>query len=107
MAELEPTGIGDYDDDGIADLMVRFNREALIAHLDGVVGEVELALSGELIAGPAFEGSDTITVINPGKQYERPSLDTIIGSTRRRRRRRRPQRPAPSCASRGTSSDVR
>ncbi len=33
-AEDSPTEIGDYDDDGIPDLMVKFDRKALIEHLE-------------------------------------------------------------------------
>jgi len=63
-AEDHPTKIGDYDDDGIPDLMVKFDRQALIDYLDGTTGEVTLTVSGELNDGTSFEGSDTVTVIN-------------------------------------------
>lgn len=43
-AELGPSGIGDYDDDGIPDLMVKFSRSAVQAILEP--GEVELAVIG-------------------------------------------------------------
>ena len=67
-AEDHPTEIGDYDNDGVPDLMVKFDRQALIEYLDGTTGEVTLTVSGELSDGTSFEGSDTITVINPGKK---------------------------------------
>jgi hypothetical protein len=66
-AEHRPTELGDYDDDGFTDLMVKFNRQALIEYLDGTTGEVTLTVSGELGDGTPFEGNNTITVINPGK----------------------------------------
>lgn len=66
-AEAHPTEVGDYDDDGITDLMVKFDRSALIEYLDATTGEVTLTVSGELNDGTPFEGSDTITVIDQGK----------------------------------------
>jgi hypothetical protein len=66
-AEAHPIEIGDYDNDGIPDLMVKFDRQALIEYLDGTTGEVTLTVSGELGDGTPFEGSDAITVINPGR----------------------------------------
>lgn len=63
-AESHPTEIGDYDADEIPDLMVKFDRQALIEHLGGGTGEVILTVSGELIDGITFEGSDTINIIN-------------------------------------------
>ena len=61
-AELEPIIIGDYDSDGVPDLMVKFDRQAVIAYLGDTTGEVTLTVSGR-VAGVPFEGSDTITVI--------------------------------------------
>lgn len=66
-AEDHPAGVGDYDADGIPDLMVKFDRQALIEYLDGATGEVTLRVRGELGDGTPFEGSDTITAINKGK----------------------------------------
>ena len=60
QAELHPTGIGDYDEDGIPDLMVKFSRQDLIAILS--VGEATLTITGEVCDTP-FEGSDIIRVI--------------------------------------------
>lgn len=71
-AEKHPTEIGDYDDDGIPDLMVKFDRAAVInAILNlGVSSgaEVELTVTGELYDGTLFEGTDTIKVIDRGKK---------------------------------------
>ena len=55
-----PAEVGDYDTDGVADLMVKFNRQDLIAILG--VGEVTLTITGE-VDETSFEGSDTIQVI--------------------------------------------
>ena len=65
QAEVRPTEIGDYDNDGIADLMVKFDRQELISLLE--VGDAELKVAGELYDGTPFEGSDTIRVIDKGK----------------------------------------
>ncbi len=65
-AEINPTEVDDYDDDGISDLMVKFDRQALIEYLDGATGDVTLRVKGEVAETP-FEGEDTITVVSPGK----------------------------------------
>jgi hypothetical protein len=61
-AEAYPTGIGDYDYDGIADLMVKFDRSVVQEILEPGE-EVEITVTGE-VAGTPFEGSDTIIVID-------------------------------------------
>jgi len=65
-----PTEIGDYDTDGILDLMVKFNRTELTAHIyhvSGITyGNVTLMITGQLTDGTTFEGSDTIKVIFGG-----------------------------------------
>jgi len=63
-ALAKPTEIGDYDGDGILDLMVKFNCTAVQLILE--VGEsVEITIYGALIDGRLFEGKDTIKVICP------------------------------------------
>ncbi|MFX1574986.1 MAG: hypothetical protein ACFFB0_19790 [Promethearchaeota archaeon] len=62
IADSSPSGIGDYDEDGIPDLMVKFDRQAVIGLFNP--GEnVEIMISGELNDGTPFEGTDTIRVI--------------------------------------------
>lgn len=61
-ALAKPTEIGDYDGDGVPDLMVKFNRQDLIAILSE--GEATLTMTGE-VNGIPFEGSDTVRVNNP------------------------------------------
>ncbi len=62
QAENNPTKIDDYDNDGTADLMIKFNREATQKIIE--LGEkVKITVSGEFIDGLQFEGIDTIRVI--------------------------------------------
>jgi len=60
-AELSPTEIGDYDDDGIPDLMVKFDRKAVIQVV--TLGDRTIKITGSFYDGTEFEGSDTIRVI--------------------------------------------
>ena len=73
-AEPSPTEIGDYDSDGIADLMVKFDRQEVIDELEWdwtVVYSEEITITLNLNDGTAGEGSDTIKVLpeeNKGKR---------------------------------------
>jgi len=61
-ALLHPTGVGDEDNDGIPDRMVKFDRAHVIELLPP--GEhVEAAVSGELNDETPFAGADFIRVI--------------------------------------------
>lgn len=60
-----PTAIGDYDEDGVPDLMVCFNRTQLIDYIISMGIEYDnatLAISGELFDGTPFEGNAVIKV---------------------------------------------
>ena len=59
-AESHPTKIGVFDEAGISDLMVKFDRQDLIDILSA--GEATLTITGKVNDTP-FEGSDTIRVI--------------------------------------------
>lgn len=63
-AEEKPTSIGDEDGDGIPDLMVKFDRQALTGYLEVEAGERLLTISGALSDGTRLQGSDTIRVIH-------------------------------------------
>ena len=67
QAEPRPAKIGDYDSDGVIDLMVKFDRSAVQQILD-VGNQVEITIAGELADGTLFEGMDTIRVIEKEKQ---------------------------------------
>ena len=59
-----PIDVVDHDQDGIYELMVKFDRQLVIDYLEStgqVEGEVSLVLTGA-IDGKAFEGADTIVV---------------------------------------------
>ncbi len=61
-AEDHPTNISDYDEDGIPDLMVKFNRQEVQDILEP--GEnVVITVNGKLFDGTLFEGTDYIRVI--------------------------------------------
>jgi len=72
---LAPTTIGDYDNDGISDLMVKFRRDAVISYVIANIDMTQLAqkgsmtttltITGKLNDGTLFQGSDTITIILP------------------------------------------
>jgi parallel beta-helix repeat protein len=66
--EPVPTEIGDYDSDGIPDLMVKFNRtmvSELVLSEDTTYSSVTLTVKGE-ISGTPFEGTDIVKVLFPG-----------------------------------------
>ncbi|MDH5364451.1 MAG: PKD domain-containing protein, partial [Dehalococcoidia bacterium] len=61
-ALAKPAQVGDYDSDGVPDLMVKFDRAAVEGILS--IGDaVKITITGE-VAGIAFGGSDTIKVID-------------------------------------------
>jgi hypothetical protein len=72
-AEVHPVAIGDYDDDGIPDLMVKFNRTDVISYiLDNVnmtklfeerFMTVTLTVTGYLNDDTPFHGSDIIKIL--------------------------------------------
>jgi hypothetical protein len=69
LAEPWPTEIGDYDNDGIPDLMVKFDRSD-VQSLVQVSDNVELTVFGLWCRIP-FRDSDNIRVIDPGKAPKR------------------------------------
>ena len=64
-AKPSPAEIGDCDEDGMPDLMVKFDRQAVQALLSPG-DEMVVAVAGQLEDGTAFSGYDTIRVISPG-----------------------------------------
>jgi len=66
-AWAHPTDVGDYDSDGVSDLMVKFDRSDVQDVLEPG-NEVEVTVSGQLTDGTTFEGTDTIRVIEKEKK---------------------------------------
>jgi len=66
-ALAHPTDAGDYDSDGVPDLMVKFDRSDVQDVLEPG-NEVEVTVTGKLTDGTPFEGTDTIRVIEKEKK---------------------------------------
>jgi len=70
-ATLKPTAIGDYDNDSIPELMVKFDRVKVISYILTNVDikerftTVTLTITGKLNDGTQLQGSDTIKIITP------------------------------------------
>jgi hypothetical protein len=60
-AESRPTEIGDYEGDGVEDLMVKFDRSAVLAHV--LPDTAEITVVGDLLDERAFEGATTVRVV--------------------------------------------
>lgn len=89
QAELQPTEIGDHDNDGVPDLMVKFNRAEVIQTIISVINHsrfektmlvhnlvvkvarviqnVELTVTGQLYDGTSFQGNKTTRILLPIK----------------------------------------
>lgn len=65
-----PVSTGDYDGDGMSDLMAKFNRTEITAYLYNILDvkfeDVVLTVSGKLKDGTLFEGSDIVRAIFAG-----------------------------------------
>lgn len=84
FAESDPTGIGDEDEDGVPDLMVKFSRSLVIdyvkAHIDWskpertkpLIHNATLTITGALHDGTSFEGSDTVRTLKFLKGHPEP-----------------------------------
>jgi hypothetical protein len=61
------TGVGDHDEDGIPDRMIRFNKEQFAAALGGQTGDVPAVVSGGLLpnGSPRFLAPLTVPVFAP------------------------------------------
>jgi hypothetical protein len=67
-AESHPTEVGDYDNDGIPDRMVKFDRAAVIALVADVTAPSTVTFTVSGIVDPpgrTFAGSDTVRLVDP------------------------------------------
>lgn len=63
-----PVQIGDYDNDGVPDLMVKFDRQVVQSHM--FAGSENLIISGTVEgANINFQGSDTVSVKAKGEKF--------------------------------------
>lgn len=58
--------VGDSDNNGLVDITVKFDRQALIDLIEplGILGQYDLSIAGNLYTGEAITGVNTIVVIN-------------------------------------------
>jgi hypothetical protein len=75
-AEVSPTAIGDYDADGVPDLMVKFDRGAVQDTVEAG-DSVEVTITGQ-VNGIDFEGTDTIRVIDKGKEHTSGDASSVV-----------------------------
>jgi hypothetical protein len=65
VAAVEPYDIGDYDKDGVDDLMVKFEASQVTETKNRVPGETAtMTVSGALVDGTHFEGSDEVNIVS-------------------------------------------
>ena len=75
-ADSSPTEIGDYNDNDILDCMVKFDRQSIQDACNA--GAVEFTLSCETYDGTAFEGTDTVLVIDKGQEHYGEYHESIV-----------------------------
>lgn len=67
-ANTKPTTVGDHDTDGILDLMVKFDRAAVIALVWDIRAPAAVVFTVRGTVSPpgvSFEGSDTVNLVDP------------------------------------------
>ncbi|MFX1367770.1 MAG: hypothetical protein ACFFAY_04155 [Promethearchaeota archaeon] len=64
LALPDYSGIIDHDLDGINELMVKFDRGALLALFDGFTGNIDLTLTGCYTDGVTFFGIDSVHFVS-------------------------------------------
>jgi len=63
-AKSSPMAIGDNDNDGIPDLMVKFDRQVVHSFLDCNAPDISITVKGLLTSGELFAGTDFVRVIH-------------------------------------------
>ncbi|CAG7658847.1 X2-like carbohydrate binding domain-containing protein [Paenibacillus allorhizosphaerae] len=61
-AQTAPAELGDYNGNKVKDLMVKFDRQKVIAALGSVSGDIKVTVNGSLNDGKRFEATSTIIV---------------------------------------------
>ncbi|UCE35951.1 MAG: exo-alpha-sialidase [Thermoplasmata archaeon] len=61
--ENHPTEIGDYDSDGIIELMVKFDRADVEDHIGIPMNSKTLTITGEMVTNESFKGNDIVRII--------------------------------------------
>ena len=78
--EISHSEIGDFDGDGILDLMVKFSLKEVQELLDAG-DNVRISIHGKLDDGSEFKGIDYIRVINPLERKTELIFTSIISNT--------------------------
>ena len=76
MADRSPTEIGDYNDNGVSDLMLKFDRGSVQEAVCS--GLMEMRLYCETDDGTGFEGSDSFLVLDKGKEHTSSDHSSVV-----------------------------
>ena len=75
-AELSPTEVGDYNYNGVPDLMVKFDRQSI---QDACASDtLEIRVNCETYDGTSLQGTDTVFVIDKGKAHFSEDQGSVI-----------------------------
>lgn len=61
-AQTAPAELGDYNGNKVKDLMVKFDRQKVIAALGSLSGDIKVTVIGSLNDGKKFEATSTIKI---------------------------------------------
>jgi hypothetical protein len=75
-AELTPTEIEDYNNNGTRDLMVKFDRQSVQDAC--TVGNTEMTLNFQTYDGTDFEGNDVVLIIDKGKEHSNENHGSVV-----------------------------
>ena len=76
VADRSPTEIGDYNDNGVSDLMLKFDRGSVQEAV--CFGLMQMRLYCETGDGTRFEGSDSVLVIDKGKEHTSSDHSSVV-----------------------------
>lgn len=104
-ANKKPTSVGDHDRDGVLDLMVKFDRQAVI----GLIGDLqppaqlEFYVTGVVVSGSErreFAGGDVVSLVDPTKEKDGEPTPAATATPDER------SAPAPPATDNPTSTPV-